>query len=371
MVPLGSDFVGRDVLAGIVHGGRASLAVGAIAATLCLVIGVAVGAAAGFYGGLLDGALMRVTEFFQVLPALLFAMAVVSLFGPSLVTISVAIGVVGWPPVARLTRAEFLRIRELDYVWASRALGASDRRLIFRVILPNALAPLIVAATLTVGAAILFEAGLSFLGLGDPDTMSWGLMIGANRDFLFEAWWPVTLPGLAILATVLGVSLHRRRTGRCPRPAAAQSLSAPVANARGPCTVVACSLPQKRNDTFGVRRTPRSLCEAPRCSVNENSRMSCALRTGFIRRTPRPKSRSHLEASPTCSEHTRNADADGRLCVVERAHSSSTGARNPAQRISLASPTPRYRRSTVVRGLERLDVRSEGRKPAANAGTTS
>ena len=206
-VPLGSDFVGRDVLAGIVHGARASLAVGAIAATLCLVVGIAVGAAAGFYGRLLDEALMRVTELFQVLPALLFAMAVVSLFGPSIVTISVAIGVVGWPPVARLTRAEFLRIRELDYVWASRAVGASDRRLIFRVILPNALPPLIVAATLTVGAAILFEAGLSFLGLGDPDTMSWGLMIGANRDFLFEAWWPVALPGLAILVTVLGVSL--------------------------------------------------------------------------------------------------------------------------------------------------------------------
>ena len=206
-VPLGSDFVGRDVLAGIVHGGRVTLAVGAIAATLCLVIGIAVGAAAGFYRGLLDEALMRVTEFFQVLPALLFAMALVSLFGPSVVTISIAIGVVGWPPVARLTRAEFLRIRELDYVWASRAVGASDRRLIWRVILPNALPPLIVAATLTVGAAILFESGLSFLGLGDPDTMSWGLMIGANRDFLFEAWWPVTLPGLAILLTVLGVSL--------------------------------------------------------------------------------------------------------------------------------------------------------------------
>ena len=206
-VPLGSDFVGRDMLAGIMHGGRASLAVGAIAATLCLVIGIAVGAAAGFYRGLLDEALMRVTEFFQVLPALLFAMALVSLFGPSVVTISIAIGVVGWPPVARLTRAEFLRIRELDYVWASRAVGASDRRLIWRVILPNALPPLIVAATLTVGAAILFESGLSFLGLCDPDTMSWGLMIGANRDFLFQAWWPVTLPGLAILVTVLGVSL--------------------------------------------------------------------------------------------------------------------------------------------------------------------
>ena len=206
-VPLGSDFLGRDVLAGIVHGGRATLAVGASAAAICVIIGIAVGAASGFYGGLVDGGLMRIAEFFQVLPALLFAMTLVSLFGPDFVTIALAIGVVSWPPIARLTRAEFLRIRELDYVRASRAVGASDRRLIWRVILPNALPPLIVAATLTVGAAILFEAGLAFLGLGDPNAMSWGLMIGANRDFALEAWWTVTLPGLAIFLTVLGVSL--------------------------------------------------------------------------------------------------------------------------------------------------------------------
>ena len=206
-VPLGSDFLGRDVLAGIVHGGRATLAVGASAAAICVIIGIAVGAAAGFYGGLVDGGLMRIAEFFQVLPALLFAMTLVSLFGPDFVTIAIAIGVVSWPPIARLARAEFLRIRELDYVRASRAVGASDRRLIWRVILPNALPSLIVAATLTVGAAILFEAGLAFLGLGDPNAMSWGLMIGANRDFALEAWWTVTLPGLAIFLTVLGVSL--------------------------------------------------------------------------------------------------------------------------------------------------------------------
>ena len=206
-IPLGSDFLGRNVLAGIVHGGRATLVVGASAAVICVIIGITLGAAAGFYGGLLDEGLMRITEFFQVLPALLFAMALVSLFGPNLVTISVAIGVVSWPPVARLTRAEFLRIKELDYVRASRAIGAPDRRIIWRVILPNALPPLIVAATLTVGAAILLEAGLSFLGLGDPNAMSWGLMIGANRDFVQDAWWTVTLPGLAIFVTVLGVSL--------------------------------------------------------------------------------------------------------------------------------------------------------------------
>ncbi|MDE0057584.1 MAG: ABC transporter permease [Defluviicoccus sp.] len=206
-VPLGSDFLGRDVLAGIVHGGRATLVVGASAAAICMIIGIAVGAASGFYGGLVDEGLMRIAEFFQVLPALLFAMTLVSLFGPDFLTIILAIGAVSWPPIARLARAEFLRIRELDYVRASRAIGASDLRLIWRVILPNALPSLIVAATLAVGAAILFEAGLAFLGLGDPNVVSWGLMIGANRDFVLEAWWTVTLPGLAIFLTVLGVSL--------------------------------------------------------------------------------------------------------------------------------------------------------------------
>ena len=150
---------------------------------------------------------MRIAGFLQVLPALLFAMTPVSLFGPDLPAVALAIGVVSWPPFARLARAEFLRIKELDYVRASRAVGASGARLIRRVILPNALPPLIVAAALAVGAAILFEAGLAFLGLGDPNTMSWGLMIGANRDFVLEAWWTVTLPGLAIFVTVPGVSL--------------------------------------------------------------------------------------------------------------------------------------------------------------------
>ena len=192
-IPLGSDIVGRDLLAGIVHGGRATLAVGA--------------SAAGFYGGLVNESLMRLTEFFQTLPALLFAMVVVSLFGPGLPTVAAAIGIVSWPPVARLTRAEFLRIRQLGYVTASRAVGASDRRLIWRVILPNALPPLIVASTLAIGAANLFEAGLSFLGLTDPNAMSWGMMMGVNRDFAMDAWWTMMPPGLAVFMTVPGVSL--------------------------------------------------------------------------------------------------------------------------------------------------------------------
>ena len=205
--PLGTDYLGRNILAGILTGGGPTLAVGAAAALLTMVIGISLGALAGYYGGWVDNLLMRITEFFQVLPALLFAMVLVTLFSPSLVTIAVAIGVVSWPQTARLTRAEFLKIKELEYVTAARAIGAKNGRIMWRVILPNAAPPLIVSATLTIGVAILFEAGLSFLGLGDPNVMSWGLMIGANRDYILDAWWPVTFPGLAIFLTVFSVSL--------------------------------------------------------------------------------------------------------------------------------------------------------------------
>ena len=205
--PLGTDYLGRDLLAQLLTGGAPTLAVGASAALITIVIGILMGALAGFFGGWVDDLLMRITEFFQVLPALLFAMVFVTLFSPSLVSIAFAIGIVSWPQTARLTRAEFLKIRELEYVTAARSVGSRNGRIMWRVILPNALPPLIVSATLTIGVAILFEAGLSFLGLGDPNTMSWGLMIGANRAYIIEAWWPVTFPGLAIFFTVFAVSL--------------------------------------------------------------------------------------------------------------------------------------------------------------------
>jgi peptide/nickel transport system permease protein len=150
---------------------------------------------------------MRVTEFFQVLPPLLFAMVLVALFSPSLPTVAIAIGVVSWPQTARLTRAEFLKIRHLEYVTAARSIGANSRLIMWKVILPNALPPLIVSATLIVGVAILFEAGLSFLGLSDPNIMSWGLMIGSSRQYIIDSWWAVTFPGAAIFVTVLSVSL--------------------------------------------------------------------------------------------------------------------------------------------------------------------
>ena len=173
----GTDYLGRDILAAVLLGGR------------------------------VDAGLMRVTEFFQVLPALLFAMVVVMLFRPSLVTVALSIGIVSWTGTARLARAEFMRLKGLEFVEAARAEGATDLRIVFRVILPNGMAPLIVSATLAVGAAMLFEGGLSFLGLGDPNVITWGRMIGQNRSYLLDAWWTVTFPGLALFVTVLSVAL--------------------------------------------------------------------------------------------------------------------------------------------------------------------
>ena len=206
-VPLGSDYLGRDILAGLIQGGRPTLLVGGLAAAISVLIGVTIGAVSGYFGGRVDAMLGRVVEFFQVLPSLLFTMVIISLFGPSLLVVASAIGVVAWPGMARLTRAEFLRISKLDYVRSSRSAGASHLRLILATILPNALPPIIVSATLAAGSAILFEAGLSFLGLGDRNSVSWGLMIGTSRPYLREAWWTVTLPGTAIFLTVLAISL--------------------------------------------------------------------------------------------------------------------------------------------------------------------
>ncbi|MGD1926961.1 MAG: ABC transporter permease [Paracoccaceae bacterium] len=204
---LGTDSLGRSIAVQILYGARASLAVGAAAAAITLVIGLLVGSLAGYYRGWIDEVLMRVTEFFQVLPPLLLSMVLVGLFSPTLQTVVFAIGVVSWTGVARLARAEFMKIRELEYVKAARSIGSKDARIIWLVILPNALPPLIVTAALTVGAAILFEAALSFLGLSDPNIVSWGKIIGDNRDYFLEAPWTVIFPGLAIFVTVLCINL--------------------------------------------------------------------------------------------------------------------------------------------------------------------
>jgi peptide/nickel transport system permease protein len=204
---LGTDYLGRDLMAALIHGARVSIVIGVAAAFMSVFIGVTVGALAGFYRGWVEELLMRITEFFQVLPTLLFAMVIVALFGASLTMITFAIGVVSWTAVARITRSEFLRIRELEYVIASRASGAKNGKLMFQIILPNALPPIIVQAALMVGSAILFEAGLSFLGLTDPNVVSWGQVIGSNRQYILDASFTVTIPGIAIFVTVLAISL--------------------------------------------------------------------------------------------------------------------------------------------------------------------
>ena len=204
---LGTDYLGRDLLAQIIHGGRASLIVGCAAALLSALIGITLGALAGFYRGWVEEVLMRITEFFQVLPTLLFSMVLVALFGASLPMITFSIGVVSWTAVARITRAEFLKIRELEYVTAARSGGARDFNLIFSVILPNAFPPIVVQTALLVGFAILFEAGLSFLGLSDPNEMSWGAIMGNNRPYILQQGFTIMYPGLAIFITVLSISL--------------------------------------------------------------------------------------------------------------------------------------------------------------------
>lgn len=204
---LGTDYLGRDIMAGLLYGARVSLAIGLAAALMSVCIGITIGALAGYYRGWVEEVLMRFTEFFQVLPTLLFSMVIVALFGASLEVVTIAIGVVSWTAVARITRAEFLRIRELEYVMASRASGAGNFKLMVAVILPNALPPIIVQAALMVGSAILFEAGLSFLGLSDPNVVSWGQIIGSNRPYILDASYTVTIPGVAIFVTVLAISL--------------------------------------------------------------------------------------------------------------------------------------------------------------------
>ena len=204
---LGSDMLGRDIAAGITHGARVSLLIGVIASLVAVTIGVTIGACAGYYGGLIDDALMRVTEFFQTIPNFVLLIVLVALFTPSVASIVVAIGVVSWPPVARIVRGEFLSLRAREFVQAAVLLGESDTRIIATQILPNALSPIIVSASLLVATSILLESALSFLGLGDPNLMSWGYMIGAARTLIRRAWWMSVFPGLAIVLTVLALNL--------------------------------------------------------------------------------------------------------------------------------------------------------------------
>jgi peptide/nickel transport system permease protein len=205
--PLGTDSMGRDVAAGLVHGARVSLLVGLSAAAIGLAIGMLVGAAAGFFGGKTDAALLRLVELFQTVPTFLLVIVIIAIGEPRVGVIALAIGLASWPTVARLVRAEFRALREADFVMAARSLGYGNARIIIREILPNALPSVIVTASVMVANAILTEAGLSFLNMRDPNLVSWGGMIGDGRDFLRTAWFLTALPGGAIALTVLSLNL--------------------------------------------------------------------------------------------------------------------------------------------------------------------
>ncbi len=204
---LGSDMLGRDVLAGIFHGARVSLFIGVVSTVFAVAIGVVVGAVAGYFGGIVDDVAMRFTEFFQTIPSFVLAVLLVAILTPGLASIVIAISVVTWPPVARLARSEFLALRHREFVEAAVLSGVSHIRIIFAEVLPNALTPIVIMASLMVATAILTESALSFLGLGDPNRISWGYMIGAARAVFRQAWWLSVFPGLAIFVTVLAINL--------------------------------------------------------------------------------------------------------------------------------------------------------------------
>jgi len=206
-LPLGTDGMGRNLLSFLMYGARVSILVGLAAAAAAVFIGTIVGAVSGYYGGRIGDFLMRLTDAMQTVPSFLAAILIVGVIGPSLGTIITSIAIVSWPMVARLVRAEFLRLRGLDFVQGCLVMGMSDARIILTQILPNCLSPIFVSTSLLVATAIIIESSLSFLGLGDPNVMSWGALIGNGRSVMRVAWYITLIPGAAVVLTVLALNL--------------------------------------------------------------------------------------------------------------------------------------------------------------------
>lgn len=202
---LGGDELGRDILSRLIYAGRVSLAVGLMTAAIAVLVGSLLGALAGYYGRALDGAVMRLADVLLAMPTIFLLLALAAFLRPTLSTVTLIIGLTSWMPVARMVRAQILSIKEQEFIAAARAIGSSDSRLIFRELLPNALAPVLVAATLTVSTAVLLESSLSYLGYGiQPPTASWGNMLNNAQTYVFYAPWAAVFPGLMITLTVLG-----------------------------------------------------------------------------------------------------------------------------------------------------------------------
>ena len=220
---LGTDELGRDVLQLLIHGIRVSLSVGLLSAIVASVLGILIGAWAGYFGGKIDMFLMRIAEIFQVLPTFVLAAVIVAMLGPGTTRVIAVIAILAWPQIALVMRSEVYRVKQIDFVDAVRCLGYSEIYILVREVVPNALRSVVALGTLIVGQAILIEASLSFLGLSSPDVVSWGGMLNSGQRYLFNAWWLSVLPGIAIFLTVLAfnfigdalnAALNPKDTGR-------------------------------------------------------------------------------------------------------------------------------------------------------------